>query len=424
MSAAPPPPARTAGRPRVVACPNCGGSVEVRAAGISISAICGSCGSTLDLASPDLRIIGEARERTREPEIAIGTRGTLAGTEWEVIGYQMRSNPDPEESWTWEEYLLFNPYRGFRFLAHDEEGWILFCMLRQDVPDPPGTLGGRRHYALESSGYARTDYVLGEFYWRAKAGDRVAISQYEAAPYVLTREQAESETTWSRGLKLDAAKVQAAFKLPPPPLPPPDPLKPRTARVVWTMLAAVALLALMHTVPFGSSSSRTLFEQTYQVKDSDKGRVITAGPFTVPGSGGNLQIALSAPLKNDWVELAVALVRDPDNLSFNATRTLEYYSGYEDGESWSEGSPDAYILFASVPGGSYRLLIEPDAGAFVASTRKGAPASTATFRVQVRRHVAVWANFWLAFVLLLAYPAFCIARLWWHTGSLSAKSKP
>src|SRR6202034_12367 len=127
---------------RVLACPSCGGSVQIRANGISITAVCASCGSTLDVANPDVRLIAEAKERTREPPLAIGKRATLVGTEWEVVGYQTRS--DTAAGWTWDESLLFNPYRGFRFLAQDDADWTLYCMLRQDVPDPEQGFGSRR----------------------------------------------------------------------------------------------------------------------------------------------------------------------------------------------------------------------------------------------------------------------------------------
>src|SRR5690348_6071692 len=116
-------PSRPAARIRVLSCPSCGGSVTVRANGISITAICASCGSTLDVANPEVRLITEARERTRQPPIAIGTRGTLVGTLWEIVGFQTRT--DLVHGWSWDEYLLFNPWRGFRFLAQDDEDWTL-----------------------------------------------------------------------------------------------------------------------------------------------------------------------------------------------------------------------------------------------------------------------------------------------------------
>ncbi len=165
----------------MLSCPNCGGSVAITAVGITVSAICGSCGATLDVANPDVRLIADAAARTRQPAIPIGARGTLVGTEWEVIGYQERSNPAEAEQW--EEYLLFNPYAGFRFLVPEDEQWTLYAMLRQDVSV---TDGGAELpdglYVAVSSGRARTDYVMGEFYWRVRVGDEVDLEEFAERP--------------------------------------------------------------------------------------------------------------------------------------------------------------------------------------------------------------------------------------------------
>ncbi len=83
----------------------------------------------------------------------------------------------------WEEYLLFNPYAGFRFLVPEDEQWTLYAMLRQDVSV---TDGGAELpdglYVAVSSGRARTDYVMGEFYWRVRVGDEVDLEEFAERP--------------------------------------------------------------------------------------------------------------------------------------------------------------------------------------------------------------------------------------------------
>ena len=45
-------------------------------------------------------------------------------------------------------------------------------------------------------------------------------------------------------------------------------------------------------------------------------------------------------------------------------QAIEYYSGYDGGEHWSEGKQYAETYISKVPSGNYRLLIGADAGAF------------------------------------------------------------
>jgi len=401
--------APSAARARVLNCPSCGGSVTVRANGISITAVCSSCGSTLDVSNPDVRLIEEVRRRTHEPPIAIGMRGLLLGTLWEVAGYQSRS--DAANGWSWDEYLLFNPYRGFRFLVQDDDDWVLYCMLRQDVPDPAQGFEGRR-YTQRSTGIARTTYVLGEFYWRARVSDEVSVAEYIDSPWLLSREQNGGEIIWSRGIQLDGETVGTAFG------PRSDFVSGTAAKaasrsehgraVVWVGVVAIALLLLLHMIPFGTSRSAVVFGQTFHTTSADEGRTLTTEAFTVPATGGNLRITAQAPVFNNWIELGVSLV-GPDDITFNATPSIEYYYGQDSDGSWSEGSQSTSVTFRSVPGGDYRLLIEPYAGAYRANPENPnawKPNTPVDFTVTVTRHVPSWGNFWIALLLLIPYPIF------------------
>ena len=353
---------------RVLSCPNCGGAVTLRAPGSSVSAVCASCGATIDVANEMLRVIAAAQAQTRTPAIAIGQRATLVGVEWEVVGYQERSDPGP--GWRWSEYLLFNPYEGFRFLVHDEADWTLYAMLRQDVPDPAGGVGDGRRYRPLRTGQARTDYVIGEFYWRVRTGDTVAVQEFESPPFLLAREEGGS-------------------------------------RVVW-LTFAVSFLALLvlGIVPLDRFHAAPVFQQALVATKVDRGHPIVSGPFEVPAAGGNLAIDARSPVVNSWVELGWSLVDQATQRSFNAVSTVEEYEGVDSDGAWTEGSQRARVVFRSVPGGTYRLLVDVDALAFQPrdpAVDRALPPQV-QIDVTVVRHVADALNFWLAFLLLLPYP--------------------
>ena len=388
----------------MLACPNCGGSVAIRAAGVTVSAICASCGATLDVANGELRMIADAVARTKQPAIPIGARGMLVGAQWEAIGYQERSNP--AEGWRWEEYLLFNPFLGFRFLVHDEADWTLYAMLRRDVVvgEAGADAGDGRTYAPLSQGRARTDYVMGEFYWRVRVGDEVDMAEFAAPPHLLSREGNAQEVTWSRGVQLPAAPLRAAFglteaALPATALDKAATQRAGTRRVLWTALAAFAALWLLDGIPFGIDRNAPLFTQSFSVAAADKARPITTAPFSIPDARGDLQIEAASPVNNGWVELGVTLVDEAANRSFPSHILVEYYYGTDSDGAWNEGARQASALFANVPPGSYRMVVEYDAGAF--ANPHPAPLG---FTLTVRRHVRSAAMFYLACVLLLAYP--------------------
>ena len=399
------------GRPRALTCPSCGGSVTIKASGISISVVCGSCGSTLDVTNPDVRLLTEAQARTYDSPIPLGKRGSLDGTEWEVVGYQHRE--DVVHGWTWDEYLLFNPYQGFRFLVRDDEDWTYYCMLRQDVGDPEAGFEGRV-YTLQNALTARTDYVSGEFYWRVKAGDQASVAEYVCGADVLSRERTDDEIIWSRGTHLPETAVSAAFgpfrQAEAPALAAAATKRRARAKgVVFVGVVSIVLLLLLFSIPFGENHSQVVFARSVRTTRLDKGQSLTSEGFTIPGAGGNLRITVGAPVANNWAELDLTLA-GPNNTAFYAQAGIEYWHGVDtDGTAWVEGSRQTSVKFPAVLGGSYQLVVEPYAGVFdqeMSQPTHSNVRSVVDFNIVVTRHVESWGNFLLALLVLVPYPLF------------------
>ncbi|WP_158745372.1 DUF4178 domain-containing protein, partial [Acidisphaera sp. L21] len=298
-----------------------------------------------------------------------------------------------------------------RFLVADEENWTLYAMLPQDVPNPAAGADDGRHYRPLSESRARTDYVMGEFYWRVRVGDEASVAEYGDSPYLLSREETGGEITWSRGVQLTAAMVTHAFKLQTGAVPP-TAFEHATERrhvngtVVLIGIAAMGLLFLLAIVPFGRSHNALVFSQNFATTVADRGRPVVTPNFTVPDSGGNLQIAVTSPVRNTWLELGLSLVDVDTQRSFDADITVEEYEGVDSDGSWTEGSQGATALFPRVPGGTYRLLIDTDALVYGTQPARAAnffPARV-SFALAVHRHVGSTGFFLLALVLLLIYP--------------------
>ncbi|MGN7062052.1 DUF4178 domain-containing protein, partial [Neisseria sp. P0001.S006] len=57
------------------------------------------------------------------PLIPLGTRGKFHGDAYEAIGFQVRTIHVEGEAYSWAEYLLFNPFKGFRYLTEYNGHW-------------------------------------------------------------------------------------------------------------------------------------------------------------------------------------------------------------------------------------------------------------------------------------------------------------
>lgn len=196
------------------ACPSCGAPVPICAPNITERIACRFCGAISDLGKNTVI----ALQRRRDPWIPLGAAGVLEGVTWMVIGYMERSADIEGEAYYWNEYLLYEPTHGYRWLVYDE-GAFAFS---HGVAPGDIDLGGYPHvvrsggvsYQMRNANEARVGYVLGEFYWKVMVGETVHAEDFENRGVVLSSEQASAEINWSLSKPISVQEVQRAFNLP------------------------------------------------------------------------------------------------------------------------------------------------------------------------------------------------------------------
>lgn len=75
-----------------------------------------------------------------------------------------------------------------------------------------------------------------------------------------------------------------------------------------------------------------------------------------------MRLELAAPVTNNWTEFNATLVNKVTGEEFSLEKGVEYYTGYEDGSSWSEGSRKETAFFTALPRGAYMVQIEARRG--------------------------------------------------------------
>ncbi|MGV3662617.1 MAG: DUF4178 domain-containing protein [Prosthecobacter sp.] len=378
-------------RSEAVGCPQCGAPVNLRAEGLSMSAVCGSCGTIADTSKPVLRDIGKVSATTLKlkPILPIGTRGMLRGQPWEVIGYMKR-----KDRWCfWEEFLLFNPWLGFRYLVTYKGHWSLVRIL-------PGHHTNHvwegEHFAKFAQEEAKTTDVLGEFYWRVKVGERVLLTDYISPPRILSREQSQelNEITWSGGEYIDHDEVAQAFKarLPEPSgtyLNQPNPHQQhwREVRSTFIFLALGYVLIQILCLGFGAKTKVLNTGLTYQVDAVDK--TLITEQFKLSGWSAPLNVTAytnQLPL-GTYLALKGALVNARTQQSIPLSLPMTTYAGLAD--------LTHETTLPSVPGGTYYFRFEPDASPSVV---------TAGINLSASRGGIFWSNFFLGLIPVLFWP--------------------
>src|ERR1700683_528721 len=109
---------------RSLTCPGCGATVTVRSFGQAVNVVCGSCHSILDAQDPGVKILQQFAAAIKyQPLIPLGTRGKLRGVLYELTGFQRRETEVDGIKYSWGEYVLFNPFKGFRYLTEFDGHW-------------------------------------------------------------------------------------------------------------------------------------------------------------------------------------------------------------------------------------------------------------------------------------------------------------
>ena len=396
---------------RSLTCPSCGAAITLRALAWTRNVACESCGAVLDARDPNLAVLDSFGKAVRvSPAIPLGTRGQWRGAPYEVIGFQVRKIVVDDVPYFWREYLLFNPYHGFRYLTEYDGHWNDVVALRVVPTDTSqggdrGVMADGRFYRHFQSARAVTSYVLGEFPWEVRAGDAVASRDYVAPPFLLSAEESKDEVAWSLGEYVAGAEVWRAFKV--PGTPPPargvfanQPSPWASAASMWRSFGALALAAaLLMLLRLVTADNRDVHRGNYLFHRPDTAATIFVTPsFDLAGGPANVRIDTDTDLDNSWVFLDFALINESTGAAYDFGREVSYYHGIDSGERWSEGSRHDAVRIANVPDGRYFLRVEEEGPA--------ADLRIVAGTLRVRRDVPSVLPFLLALVALVIPPGF------------------
>jgi Domain of unknown function (DUF4178) len=401
---------------QAVQCPACGGPITLRGFGAIEQVSCPYCGSELRPEdSGALALLRQVQRQRQASVLPLYARGTLEGIESEIIGIIWRQCTVDGITYPWQEFLLYNPYHGYRWLIYQmtDGHWSL----GQALPGAPKAIASghksvvfkRKTYKHFQTSTAQVVYVEGEFPWQVHHGDQAVTHDYVAPPTGLSIEQQASEdggadVNFTRMGHVEPAQVWKAFgqKGSPPPTSGVGTLQPnpwlRGGKLLWLSFAALLVLWLGASwLYLQGRTNKVVFEK----------HDLTMEPFSQEveigktGETTTLDLRFSAqPLSNAWAYVDVMLISQSSEEAIGIGATAEEWHGVEGGESWREGDQSETVHVGGVPGGKYLLQIVPQAGAEV-----GQPSPTdLKLSVRVRQDVVLLRYLVLPLLVILAFP--------------------
>lgn len=315
------------------------------------------------------------RKRARKELIPIGSKGKLGERGYTVIGIANKSELHKVYG-SWKEYVLLDDLGGFHFL---NVCYGHYTLVSEDLLIPGALILEAIQNDFEHNGRTFTYYssynyetlnCLGEFHYDVVDVKEVKCYDFISPPYLISIEKTGPNrmTTYS-GQHLTRKQVARMFDLPLIESQEREGVgmaQPfyggldvrRFSRLTLLLLALIVGVSILFNV---LTPTYTVCSMAKTVPAVTNDVSFVSPSFTVPDSplSGYMQLTGSVPsLNNEWIEYDLTLVNENTGEERDLVMGMEYYSGVDDGYSWSEGADNATIGLSSVKPGKYHFNLK------------------------------------------------------------------
>lgn len=387
--------------PALMNCPACRNELRITMHLLTKSAVCDKCSTLFD--TENYSKICKLKGGKKKPAIQPGAKAVIKGTEYRVCGNILKK--EDNQAVYWYEYLLFNPVKGFASLSEYTGHWIFIT----DTNRHPRNGWIPADFSIDGLKYDKfLQYhhevidASGEFPYDLKAQESYRFVEYINPPNIYIYAVGEDEVFWQKGEHIDADEIKKAFGLEKMPVQKGigavQPVKTeevylrsKTLFLFFALVMTITLFAFEFTF-----DNINKFEAVTTLNGHDSFQFTRGRTFRLNKEYQNLEIEINSPLQGTWLDIEMELVNEDNGEEIVFSKSLEYYSGYTDGEYWDEGSQNETVLLSSLPAGNYHLNYKA-----VCST-----IYEHTFLIKATADVPIWRNYIFALLFALIWPVY------------------
>jgi ribosomal protein S27E len=414
----------------IVDCPKCHHQITVYDPEGSEYIACPACNNYFRYTeSGQLNLVKSLKAPLLPPLFPIGSIGTLRDQEFKVIAYLEKE--ELAATYAWREYILYNHASGYATLAEYDGHWNLVKGKNffPDLADVSTTFNQTINYnnidfTLFNQYRPVVTAMVGEADWSV-VQENLKATELIAPPFMLVREEINPTTiTYYLGEYFTDTEIAAAFSIDKAIMPSQIGIganQPSRFSEKWNSLftftgIAIVAVLLLHLLIGFIKPERDVINQEFvlsrvQANDTTGVEFNSSGsyelkPFVTPSfniddQSSNIEFVINSNVSNNWLEATIVLVNEKDNKTWEVTKGVEHYNGYEDGEAWSEGSTTAEIMLSNIPAGKYHLNVYSATG----------DARRDTLSIKATANSSLWRNTLLTALLLCIFPLYCWIRM-------------
>lgn len=300
----------------------------------------------------------------------IGTVGTFDGVKYTVIG-QVNKHVTYRYQDKWDEILLLSETGEISYLncSYGNYTWV-----KEDHTIPAQQLlasiekrfelDGQDYEFFQSYNYV-SKHCIGEFPYDPIDVKGIKCSDYISPPYVISIEKHKNgRISTFKGRHMTRKQVSSMFNDYRIESQDKDGIgiaQPVLGGIDVTNFNKISfgliLLTLVISFTWASMrSSRQIVQEVVQIPSSSTTTPeFVSKTFYLDSTSNYLAFSTRSNLSNEWIETALTLVNEVSGEEREFGIVSEYYSGVDNGYSWSEGSNEGTANLSSVPGGRYHL---------------------------------------------------------------------
>lgn len=389
---------------QIIDCPKCQSPIEIHDIDNVYGVACGSCKSQFNYTKNGLVYLEKNSIDVKNVYFELNQKLTFNKIDYTVVGIAIKQDYSRYKS-KWREYCLYHPTKGYAFLNEYNGHWTLSKRLwsNEDVPKDFEIIELQdKEYELYNKYTYQTLYAQGEFPYPVFQKKEINCYEYIAPPVMVIKEKINSRINWFTARHVSKKELQKQCNKTLPYKTGVGAIENKgtikTQNIFLTAIMFALLAGGLHLLIGSTKQQKTLVNESYNIPDSISTFSKTIANLNLTKSTSNIEFRIIAPVYNSWFEINAELVNTKTGESFTVEQGIEYYRGYDGGESWSEGSTSESVMLSKIPAGNYNLNILATQNSY---------NKVSSFDLIVTYDTAIDRNFWLL-VLFIFIAAFII----------------
>ncbi len=263
----------------------------------------------------------------------------------------------------WTEYELISLSGKRKYVIEENGNWIISEQVEvKSDSDSLEIYYNEIEYKIFEKGYS-TDISGAGFFEYKFSEETIGFKDYINPPCMLSVEVEDNKSVYYFGTHYSRKDIKKIFNI--EILPNKDnigivqPFYINLKNLVTIFCLASILVLCIHIFYYQTAKNQLIYSNDIDLI-SQVNKEIETDVFELEGPIAPLNIFISSNVDNSWLATDFSLVNQTTNESVYFSKDVELYSGYEGGESWTEGSNHEDFTICGVSAGKYKISFKPN----------------------------------------------------------------